>query len=104
MPGLRAAVAGEFTRRAFDNGRIDLAEAEGLADLLTAETESQRVQALGMASGHVSRAVEGWQDRLLGLMAGAEAALNFADADDVEVGDAVGRRLDRRRTRVNSSH
>ncbi|WP_093510013.1 tRNA uridine-5-carboxymethylaminomethyl(34) synthesis GTPase MnmE [Sphingopyxis sp. YR583] len=93
MPGLRPAVAGEFTRRAFDNGRIDLAEAEGLADLLAAETESQRVQALGMASGHVSRAVAEWQDRLLGLMAGAEAELNFADEDDVEVGEAVTQRL-----------
>ncbi len=93
MPGLRRAEAGEFTRRAFLNGRIDLAEAEGLADLLAAETESQRVQALGLASGHVSRAVAGWQDRLLTLMAGAEAELNFADEDDVEVGDAVARRL-----------
>jgi len=93
LPGFRPAVAGEFTRRAFLNGRIDLAEAEGLADLLAAETESQRVQALGMASGHVSRAVEAWQDRLLTLMAGAEAELNFADEDDVEVGDAVARRL-----------
>jgi tRNA modification GTPase len=93
MPGLRPAIAGEFTRRAFLNGRIDLAEAEGLADLLSAETESQRVQALGMASGHVSRAVAGWQDRLLGLMAGAEAELNFADEDDVEVGEAVAQRL-----------
>ncbi|WP_152568061.1 tRNA uridine-5-carboxymethylaminomethyl(34) synthesis GTPase MnmE [Sphingopyxis sp. LC81] len=93
MPGVRPAVAGEFTRRAFDNGRIDLAEAEGLADLLAAETESQRVQALGMASGHVSRAVAGWQDQLLTLMAGAEAELNFADEDDVEVGDAVAQRL-----------
>ncbi|MHA4839164.1 tRNA uridine-5-carboxymethylaminomethyl(34) synthesis GTPase MnmE [Sphingopyxis sp. MSC1_008] len=93
MPGVRPAVAGEFTRRAFDNGRIDLAEAEGLADLLAAETESQRVQALGMASGHVSRAVAGWQDSLLALMAGAEAELNFADEDDVEVGEAVARRL-----------
>ena len=93
MPGVRPAIAGEFTRRAFDNGRIDLAEAEGLADLLAAETESQRVQALGMASGHVSRAVAGWQDRLLTLMAGAEAELNFADEDDVEVGDAVAQRL-----------
>lgn len=93
LPGLRPAVAGEFTRRAFLNGRIDLAEAEGLADLLAAETESQRVQALGMASGHVSRAVEAWQDGLLTLMAGAEAELNFADEDDVEVGDAVTRRL-----------
>lgn len=93
LPGLRRAEAGEFTRRAFDNGRIDLAEAEGLADLLAAETESQRVQAMAMASGHVSRAVEAWQDRLLGLMAGAEAELNFADEDDVEVGEAVVQRL-----------
>jgi tRNA modification GTPase len=93
IPSLRPAVAGEFTRRAFDNGRIDLAEAEGLADLLAAETESQRVQALGMASGHVSRAVADWQDRLLTLMAGAEAELNFADEDDVEVGESVARRL-----------
>ena len=93
MPGLRRAEPGEFTRRAFLNGRIDLAEAEGLADLLAAETESQRVQALGMASGHVSRAVEAWQDRLLNLMAGAEAELNFADEDDVEVGEGVAQRL-----------
>ena len=93
MPGLRRAEPGEFTRRAFLNGRIDLAEAEGLADLLAAETESQRVQALGMASGHVSRAVAAWQERLLGLMAGAEAELNFADEDDVEVGESVAQRL-----------
>ena len=93
MSGLRRAEPGEFTRRAFGNGRIDLAEAEGLADLLAAETESQRVQALGMASGHVSRAVAGWQERLLTLMAGAEAELNFADEDDVEVGEVVAQRL-----------
>ncbi len=93
ISGLRHADPGEFTRRAFQNGRIDLAEAEGLADLLAAETESQRVQALGMASGHVSRAVAAWQDRLLTLMAGAEAELNFADEDDVEVGEGVAQRL-----------
>lgn len=93
IDGLRRAEPGEFTRRAFENGQIDLAEAEGLADLLAAETESQRVQALGHASGHVSRAVAGWQDRLLGLMAGAEAELNFADEDDVEVGESVAQRL-----------
>ena len=93
MPGLRRAEAGEFTRRAFENGRIDLAEAEGLADLLAAETESQRVQALDHASGHVSRAVAGWQERLLALMAGAEAELNFADEDDVEVGEGVAQRV-----------
>ena len=93
IPGLRCAEAGEFTRRAFLNGRIDLAEAEGLADLLAAETESQRVQALGMASGHVSRAVARWQERLLELMAGAEAELNFADEDDVEVYDGAAQRV-----------
>lgn len=93
MPGLRRAAPGEFTRRAFENGRIDLAEAEGLADLLAAETDSQRVQALRHASGHVSRAVADWQERLLGLMAGAEAELNFADEDDVEVGEVVAQRV-----------
>ncbi|WP_330902797.1 tRNA uridine-5-carboxymethylaminomethyl(34) synthesis GTPase MnmE [Sphingopyxis jiangsuensis] len=93
LPGLRAAAPGEFTRRAFANGRIDLAEAEGLADLLAAETESQRVQALDMASGHVSRAIAGWQDQLLALMAGAEAELNFSDEDDVEVYESAAERL-----------
>lgn len=93
LPEMRRAEAGEFTRRAFLNGRIDLAEVEGLADLLAAETESQRVQALGMASGHVSRAVAAWQDQLLALMAGAEAELNFADEDDVDVYDGTAQRL-----------
>ena len=93
VPGLRRAEPGEFTRRAFLNGRIDLAEAEGLADLLAAETESQRVQALGMTSGHVSRAVAAWQERLLALMAGAEAELNFADEDDVDVYDGAAQHL-----------
>lgn len=93
IEGLRAAVAGEFTRRSFMNGRIDLAEAEGLADLLSAETESQRRQALAMASGHISQAVLAWQDQLLGLMALAEAELNFADEDDVETGDAVSAKV-----------
>ncbi len=93
LPGLRRAEAGEFTRRAFLNGRIDLAEAEGLADLLAAETESQRVQALGLASGHVSRAVAAWQEGLLALMAAAEAELNFADEDDVDVYEGAAARL-----------
>jgi len=92
-PGLRRAEAGEFTRRAFLNGRIDLAEAEGLADLLAAETESQRVQALGMASGHVSRAVAAWQERLLSLMAQVEAELNFSDEEDVELADDCAYRV-----------
>lgn len=83
IPGLRAAAAGEFTRRAFANGRIDLAEAEGLADLLSAETELQRRSALAMASGGFSRTVEEWRDRLLTSSAALEAVLDFADEDDV---------------------
>ena len=83
LPGLRRAEAGEFTRRAFANGRIDLAEAEGLADLLTAETELQRRSALAMASGELSRTVEGWRVRVLALSAQVEASLDFADEDDV---------------------
>jgi tRNA modification GTPase len=86
MPGLRAAEPGEFTRRAFENGRIDLAEAEGLADLLAAETQSQRRSALAMAEGSVSRMVEAWQTSLLGLSAQLEAAIDFSD--EGEVGDA----------------
>ncbi|MEO6040737.1 MAG: tRNA uridine-5-carboxymethylaminomethyl(34) synthesis GTPase MnmE [Croceibacterium sp.] len=80
--GLRRAEPGEFTRRAFANGRIDLAEAEGLADLLEAETELQRVVALSAAGGALSRRVEGWRERLLTLSAVVEAALDFGDEDD----------------------
>lgn len=83
LPGLRRAEPGEFTRRAFANGRIDLAEAEGLADLLAAETEIQRRAAIGMAGGLLSRQVEGWRERLLGLSAHVEAALDFDDEADV---------------------
>ncbi|WP_068070807.1 tRNA uridine-5-carboxymethylaminomethyl(34) synthesis GTPase MnmE [Novosphingobium lentum] len=83
QPGLRRAEPGEFTRRAFGNGRIDLAEAEGLADLLSAETELQRRSALAMADGQFSRTIEHWRTALLGLSARMEAALDFSDDDDV---------------------
>ena len=83
MPGLRRAEAGEFTRRAFANGRIDLAEAEGLADLLSAETELQRQSAMAMVGGHFSRHVSKWRERVLMLSAAVEAVLDFADDDDV---------------------
>ncbi len=83
LPGLRKAEPGEFTRRAFTNGRIDLAEAEGLADLLTAETELQRRSAQAMAGGALSRQVEDWRTRVLLLGAQVEAVLDFADEDDV---------------------
>lgn len=83
MEGLRQAEPGEFTRRAFDNGRIDLAEAEGLADLLEAETEGQRRAALALAGGALSRQIGAWQERILALAAEVEAALDFSDEDDV---------------------
>ena len=83
MPGLRRAEPGEFTRRALINGRIDLAEAEGLADLLAAETERQRIAALSGAEGRVSAQVRAWLDRVAGVAAHVEAALDFADEDDV---------------------
>lgn len=92
-PGLRMAGAGEFTRRAMANGRIDLAEAEGLADLLAAETEGQRRQALLAVGGHVSAQVDAWQAQLLRLAAQLEAALDFADEGDVSAEAAALARI-----------
>jgi len=83
MPKLRRATSGEFTRRAFVNGKIDLAEAEGLADLLGAETELQRKSAIAMAGGAFSHVVESWRERLLASSAAIEAVLDFSDEDDV---------------------
>ena len=93
LPGLRRAEPGEFTRRAFTYGKIDLAEAEGLADLLSAETELQRQAANAMAGGVFSREIEDWRERLLALSAAVEAVLDFADEDDVAAlpGDFVAR-------------
>ncbi|MXP10849.1 tRNA uridine-5-carboxymethylaminomethyl(34) synthesis GTPase MnmE [Pseudoblastomonas halimionae] len=79
----RPAEAGEFTRRAFANGRIDLAQAEALGDLLSAESELQRRVAVRMAGGAASARVEDWRERLLILAAQIEAALDFSDEDDV---------------------
>ncbi|EQB12610.1 tRNA uridine-5-carboxymethylaminomethyl(34) synthesis GTPase MnmE [Novosphingobium lindaniclasticum] len=83
VAGLRRALPGEFTRRAFANGRIDLSEAEGLGDLLSAETELQRRAALAMAGGAFSRQVEDWRERVLRASAAVEAVLDFGDEDDV---------------------
>lgn len=82
LGGLRRAEPGEFTRRAFANGRIDLAEAEGLADLLSAETELARAAALANAGGALSRQVESWREQVLVLSAQVEAALDFSDEED----------------------
>lgn len=81
IEGIREARPGEFTRRAFENGRIDLTEAEGLADLIEAETESQRKAALAIAEGGLKRQIALWQERLLGLSAEAERAIDH-DEDD----------------------
>ncbi len=83
MEGLRPAESGEFTRRAFTHGRMDLAEAEGLSDLLFAETELQRRSAIQAAGGALSRKVEDWQNTILRLSAMVEAELDFSDEDDV---------------------
>ncbi|MBV8851236.1 MAG: tRNA uridine-5-carboxymethylaminomethyl(34) synthesis GTPase MnmE [Methylobacteriaceae bacterium] len=81
--GLRAAEPGEFTRRAFLNGKLDLAQAEGVADLVDAETESQRRQALRQLEGRLSRQVESWRQSLLGIAARLEAELDFSDEGDL---------------------
>lgn len=81
IPGLRAAEAGEFTRRALENGRLDLAQVEGLADLIDAETEAQRRQALRVLSGDLGRVAEGWRRDLIRAAALLEATIDFADED-----------------------
>jgi tRNA modification GTPase len=83
MERCRPAHAGEFTRRALENGRIDLTEAEGLADLLAAETEAQRQSALALAEGGLGRLVAAWEMQLLIESARVEALLDFADEGDV---------------------
>ena len=79
--GLRLAEPGEFTRRALDNGRLDLAQVEGLADLIDAETEAQRKQALRVFSGEIGRRVEAWRPRILRATALMEAVIDFVDED-----------------------
>ena len=81
QPGLRPAEAGEFTRRAFDNGKLDLAEVEGLADLIAAETEMQRRQALRQMGGALSRQAEAWRARLVQALAHLEAEIDFPDEE-----------------------
>lgn len=83
MDGLRPAEAGEFSRRAFLNGRMDLVEVEGLADLIAAETEMQRRLAAEHASGGLSLLYDSWAKRLTHARAMIEAELDFADEDDV---------------------
>ncbi|WP_431856800.1 tRNA uridine-5-carboxymethylaminomethyl(34) synthesis GTPase MnmE [Azospirillum sp.] len=90
LPGLRVAEPGEFTRRAFENGKLDLTAAEGLADLVDAETSAQRRQALRQMEGALGRLYEGWRDRLTRSLAHIEADIDFPDEDlPSGVADAV---------------
>lgn len=83
--GLRAAAPGEFTRRAFANGKMDLTGAEGLADLIASDSDSQRIQALAQMGGAWVRRIADWQAALLDALAWLEAGIDFADEGDVPV-------------------
>ena len=79
VDGLRGAEPGEFTRRAFENGRLDLTAVEGLADLIFAETEAQRAQAMRQFQGALGMRAEGWRTRLIEALALTEARIDFSD-------------------------
>jgi tRNA modification GTPase len=83
FPATRPAQAGEFSRRAFENGKLDLTEIEGVADLIDAETEQQRRQALRQTRGELRHRAEGWRAALLEASALLEATIDFADEGDV---------------------
>jgi tRNA modification GTPase len=83
IDGLRLAEAGEFTKRAFDNGKMDLTEAEGLADLISSETEMQRKLAIQQADGRLKRLYDDWSARILRSRALIEAELDFSDEEDI---------------------
>ena len=83
LPGLRHAEAGEFTRRAFENGRMDLTAVEGLADLIAAETQAQRRQAYEHLRGLLGERAESWRKRLIAALALVEAGIDFSDEDGV---------------------
>ncbi|XP_064621037.1 tRNA modification GTPase GTPBP3, mitochondrial-like [Lineus longissimus] len=84
IPGLRHAEAGEYTKRAFQNGKLDLTEVEGLADLIHAETEAQRKQALRQMEGGLSKLYTNWRKRLLKCTANVEAYIDFSEDQNIE--------------------
>lgn len=90
----RPATRGEFTRRAFENGRMDLTEVEGLGDLIAADTDEQRKQALRQLRGDVRRAFESWREEVKQCLAHAEAVIDFGDDVDEEVFEAVVPRVE----------
>ena len=86
LEGLRPAEAGEFTRRAFENGKLDLTAVEGLSDLVSAETEGQRRQAFRQMTGLLGNRAETWRQRLIQALAQVEAGIDFSDEGDVQNG------------------
>jgi tRNA modification GTPase len=89
LEGCRPAEPGEFTRRAVESGKLDVTQAEALADLIDAQTEAQRRQALRIAGGALRRQVEAWRAALIDALALVEAALDFSDEADVSAFDGV---------------
>jgi tRNA modification GTPase len=83
LPNLRGAEAGEFTKRAFMAGKFDLTQAEGLSDLVSAETEAQRRLAVGQSEGRLRLLYDDWRSRLVRMRAMVEASIDFSDEDDV---------------------
>lgn len=104
FPGLRAAEPGEFSRRAFENGKLDLTAAEGLADLVAAETAAQRRQALRQMQGELGALYEDWRRRLVRLLAHIEAVIDFADEDLPPGLEGAGRRELRQLTGEVEAH
>ena len=92
IPNLRLAEAGEFTRRALDNNRLDISKVEGLADLIDSETEAQRMQALRVLSGELGNLTNYWRDKLVRAASLIEATIDFAD-EEVPV-DVTGEVID----------
>ena len=88
QPGVRLAEAGEFTRRAFDNYRLDLTQVEGLAYLIAAETTTQRQQALALTGGALRQLADHWREQIIAVLAEAEAGLDFAE-DEADVADRL---------------
>ena len=102
IPGLRLAEPGEFTRRAFESGKLDLTEAEAVADLVAAETAAQRRQALRQLSGELRRLYEGWRERLLRALAHLEAVIDFPDEGlPQEVAGAVAEAIEGLKTDIS---
>jgi tRNA modification GTPase len=109
VPGLRAAEPGEFTRRAVENGKFDLTRAEALIDLIDAETEAQRRQALRQYNGTLASLYDGWRDRLVRALAWAEASIDFSDEEvpeeaDSEVRAGINTLLNEINTHLNDAH